>query len=132
MIEVALVFNKMGEPIHWHVPPGASGGAIPDSRNLWDVLWENRHNLGGVAHTHPWNGSPHPSITDVTTFDAVEKGLGQSLVWPIVTMTDVVFYNRWHREFERLHYFEDKNQDVNVWEANIEELRRLSHGGQDG
>lgn len=89
MIESALVFDKEGKTIHWHLPPGRSGGWIPDTRDLWEVLWENRHRLGGVAHTHPWNGEAWPSGTDETTFRAVELGLGQQLLWPVVTFTDM-------------------------------------------
>lgn len=87
MIETAVVFDKEGHLIHWHEPHGRTGGSLPDSRSLWDVLWENRENLGGVAHTHPWKGSPDPSSTDLSTFAAVEASLGQRLVWPIVTMS---------------------------------------------
>lgn len=87
MIEVALVFDKEGKTLHWH--GGQSAGAIHDSRDLWSVLWENRDILGGVAHTHPWNGEAWPSMTDVTTFRAVEKGLGKQLLWPVVTFSEV-------------------------------------------
>jgi hypothetical protein len=89
MIETAMVFDLDGNVIHWHCPQGRSGGWIPDSRSLWDILWENRENLGGIAHTHPWHGEPAPSGTDVTTFAAIEAALGKRLVWPIVTMNQV-------------------------------------------
>ena len=92
MMEVALVFDKTGKTIHWHLPPGRNGGAIPDTRDLWEVLWENRHNLGGVAHTHPWDGPAWFSQTDVTTFSAIDKALGQKLLWPVVTFTEVGIY----------------------------------------
>jgi hypothetical protein len=67
-------------------------GALPDNRGLWDILWDNRAILGGVAHTHPWSGSAGPSSTDVTTFAAVEKGLGMRLVWPVVTFSEVGYF----------------------------------------
>ena len=86
MIEVAAVIDSVGRPIYWHHPPENRMGAIPDSRNLWDVLWENRNIILGVAHTHPWTGIPVASSTDVTTFAAVEAGLGRSLLWPIVSL----------------------------------------------
>ena len=89
MLEVALVFDKEGKTIHWHVPPGRSSGHIPDTRDLWEVLWENRDRIGGVAHTHPWNGDAWPSLTDMTTFRAVERGLGRQLLWPVVTFTEM-------------------------------------------
>jgi hypothetical protein len=89
MIEVAMVFDNEGKVIHWHLPPGRSGGSIPDTRDLWEILWENRDRLGGVAHTHPWHGEPWPSVTDVTTFRACELGLGKQLLWPVVTFDQI-------------------------------------------
>ena len=94
MIEVALVFDQQGNTIHWHLPPGRSGGWIPDTRDLWEVLWENRDRLGGVAHTHPWVGPAWPSQTDETTFSAIERGLGKRLLWPIVTFQEVRIFMR--------------------------------------
>lgn len=88
-IETALVFDQEGKTLHWHLPPGRSGGYIPDTQSLWDVIWENRDRLGGVAHTHPWDGEAWPSRTDVTTFSAVEMALGKRLQWPIVTFSVV-------------------------------------------
>lgn len=91
-MEAGLVFDRYGGLIFWHVPPDRSMGALPDSRSLWDILWENREILGGVAHTHPWSGRAGPSSTDVTTFAAVEAGLGQRLVWPVVTFSEVGYF----------------------------------------
>ena len=94
MMETALVFDREGKTIHWHEPPGRSAGSLPDSRSLWDILWENRERLGGVAHTHPWQGSAIPSGTDLSTFDAVERALGRSLLWPVVTFNKVAYVVR--------------------------------------
>ncbi len=88
MIEVALVFDRRGRALHWHLPPGSTPASIPDSRDLWEVLWQHRHHLGGVAHTHPWAGRPEPSDIDLTTWSACERALGARLVWPIVTFTE--------------------------------------------
>jgi hypothetical protein len=92
MLETALVFDETGLLIHLHEPKGRSTTYIPDSPTLWDILWNNRARLGGVAHTHPWEGKADPSITDVTTFRAVELGLGKRLLWPIVTLSEVRFF----------------------------------------
>lgn len=89
MIEVALVFDRAGRGFHWHAPPGASRILIPDSRSLWEVLWESRDRLGGVAHTHPDPGGVSPSRTDLTTWSACERALGRRLLWPIATSTEV-------------------------------------------
>jgi len=92
MIECAFVFDTDGKVIHWHLPPGRTGGSIPDTRDLWEVMWDNRDRLGGVAHTHPWRGISGPSGTDVTTFAACEAALGKRLVWPIVTLDAVACF----------------------------------------
>jgi hypothetical protein len=94
MMEAAVVVGLDGNPIHWHSPPGRTSVAIPDTRTLWDVLWENRDNLAGVAHSHPGSGLPGPSLEDVTTFAAVESGLGRRLNWWIIS-TDRVVHLRW-------------------------------------
>ena len=87
--EVGLVFDQQGKTIYWF--GGRSSSSIPDTRSLWDILWENRDRLGGVAHTHPWDGAAAPSMTDLTTFDAIERGLGAHLLWPVVTFTEVAY-----------------------------------------
>jgi len=104
MIETAFVFDQEGRVIKFHTPEGRTAGGIPDTRSLWDLLWDRRNILGGsshnspwegptggVAHTHPWSGSTGPSRTDITTFSAVELGLGKRLLWPIVTFTHIVY-----------------------------------------
>lgn len=123
-METGLVFDKHGGLIFWHVPPDRSSGALPDSRQLWDVLWENREILGGVAHTHPWNGSAGPSSTDVTTFAAVEVGLGKRLVWPIVTFSEVGYFE-WIGP-ERLDYGVVGVRRFRLHRELIEHLRDLS------
>jgi hypothetical protein len=85
MLETAVVIDKQGRAIHWHVPPGRTVGSLPDSGDLWQVLWDARDTLSGVAHTHPGAGSPLPSREDVTTFAAVEAGLGVRLIWWIAS-----------------------------------------------
>lgn len=123
-METGLVFDRWGRPIFWHLPPDRTGGALPDSRQLWEVLWENRENLGGVAHTHPWDGPPGPSSTDLTTFAAVEAGLGQKLVWPIVTFTAVRYFV-WEGP-DRLHYSDLERRRFRLRCEDIEQLRDLS------
>jgi len=81
MIEVGVVIDKNGVPIYWHLPPGRSGGSIPDSRQLWDVIWEHRDRIMGFAHSHPGSGPTGPSQTDLTTFLAIEQALGKRLCW---------------------------------------------------
>jgi len=127
VIEVAVVFDTDGVPIGWHIPPNGSGVYIPDSRSLWDILWDNRERLGGVAHTHPFYGRPGPSETDVTTFSAVERGLGKRLLWPIVTFNGVATY-QWDEEIAAYAGIIDNPLGV----EHIETLRRLSREVSNG
>lgn len=79
-----------GRPVFWHLPAGRTSGSLPDSRELWDVLWEHRDMLDGFAHSHPGSGWPSPSQTDVTTFLAIERALGKRLKWWITSRTNTV------------------------------------------
>jgi len=92
MTEIALVFDERGRVIRFHRPPGCTACGIPDTRSLWETLWKYRHLIGGVAHTHPWRGQASPSQTDVTTWRAIEQGLGKLLLWPIVTRSEVGYF----------------------------------------
>jgi hypothetical protein len=92
MIETAVVLDERRTPLHWHEPVGASVAALPDSRDLWDVLWANRERISGVAHSHPGGGPPRPSWEDLTTFAACEAGLGRRLEWWIATSDAVTCY----------------------------------------
>lgn len=84
-LEAGVVVGYEGEPVFWHLPEGRTAGYLPDSRQLWEVLWENRHNVYGFAHSHPGSGLPGPSWEDITTFAAIELGLGRRLVWWITS-----------------------------------------------
>ena len=84
-----------GEPVFWHLPEGRSAGGLPDSRTLWDMLWQHRLAEGlGFAHSHPGSGCPGPSYTDLTSFAAIELGLGRRLQWWI-TSADTVIRLAW-------------------------------------
>lgn len=90
MMEAGLVLDMRGEVIREHLPPGRSGGSLPDDRSLWDFIWENRNDISGIAHSHPGSGTPSPSHTDVTTFAAIEAALGKRLDWWIISSDSMV------------------------------------------
>lgn len=89
MMEAGVVIVG-GKPVYWHLPEGRTFGSIPDSRDLWDFIWEHRHTVDGFAHSHPGDGWPAPSHTDVTTFRAIEQALGRKLKWWITSRTHMV------------------------------------------
>lgn len=93
-MEAGVLLDLQGAATYWHLPPGRTAGGLPDSQELWDVLWANRENVSGFAHSHPGSGTPGPSYTDVTTFAAVEAGLGRRLDWWITTSDSVAMF-RW-------------------------------------
>lgn len=131
MREMVLVFDAEGRAIFWKGPTGSSENYVQDSSLLWDRIWEARDRIGGVAHTHPWDGEASPSYTDITTFSAIEAGLGKRLLWPIVTMTEVGYFvrNPLTGGYTRTKStFDDKQW----WVDNIAELRRVSTGSLDG
>lgn len=128
--EVGVLVDVNGEPIHWHLPPGSSVVSLPDSRDLWDVIWENRGNVLGFAHSHPGSGSTGPSQTDVTTFRAVEKALGRRLVWWITSSTHLVVC-QWRRRSrtEPGTWVPEPVNEYEDWQSKkwLLELRRLSY-----
>lgn len=123
MIEAGVLVTEDG-PVFWHVPEGRSGGALPDSDKLWDVMWEHRKAAFlGFAHSHPHHGVPGPSWTDVTTFSAVERGLGRRLEWWIASM-DRVIVLRWCGPGKH-DYKSNLVEEEPAWGA---KLRELSQG----
>jgi len=103
MLEAGVVLDLDGNPIHWHAPKARTGGSLPDDKELdrddpdrlWPVLWENRNNLLGVAHSHPGGGIPGPSQTDVTTFSAIERALGRLKWWIVAVESQAVVLCQW-------------------------------------
>lgn len=118
-----MVFNHDGYPLAWF--PGSSAVSIQDSRTLWEMIWENRMVVGGVAHTHPGSGDPVASEEDRTTFLAIERGLGRLLLWPIVTETHVRYYCRCLWDNNHV-YCASTFEGQRHWQDAIDELRRRS------
>lgn len=124
MIEVAVVIDNGGRPIYWHLPEGRTGGSIPDSKDLWQVIWENRDKINAVAHSHPGRGTPGPSTTDITTFLAIEAALGKRLAWYICS--EDRFSVSWIASSALKAYRTLPYNPEPHW---LPELRRLSYGG---
>lgn len=122
VFEAALVFDKEGKTLLWHTPMAGSA-YIPDSMDLWEFLKANPKIIGGVAHTHPWKGSAWYSRTDVTTFSAIERGLGVKWIWPVVTFSEVRSYEK---NGPGLWDYGVCTLDLPV---EVDELRRKSKGG---
>jgi len=89
-IEAGVLIDLDCEPIYWHLPKNRNTVALPDSRELWDVIWENRERVLGFAHSHPGSGTPGPSYEDLTTFAAIESALGRRLCWWITSDTQFI------------------------------------------
>lgn len=125
MIEAGALIAKDGSVIHWHLPLGRSGGYLPDSPDLWQIIWENRDRVLGFAHTHPWFGAAWPSSTDVTTFEAIEAALGRELDWWVVTLDTVVLVARDHATHGPPHQWgvSPLKEDPS-WVAQLRELSR--------
>jgi len=83
--EAGVLVGLNEEPLFWHLPNKRSAGSLPDSYDLWDVIWTNRAQVLGFAHSHPGSGVPGPSHEDLTTFSAIEAALGKRWNWWIVS-----------------------------------------------
>lgn len=92
--ECAALIGKDDEVLLWHKPQLSTATYIPDSASLWRSIWAHRDVITGVAHTHPCADAAWPSATDLSTFDALELGLGRKLTWWIVTLAEVVTVQR--------------------------------------
>lgn len=127
MIEAGVVIDKHENALFWHLPEGRTSGSLPDSRTLWQVLWEafKADTLLGFAHSHPGSGVPGPSYSDVTTFAAIEAALGKRLHWWIASLDHVVLI-RWSGP-DKISYRSTIVTEVPSWAAG---LRRLSQEGQ--
>ena len=125
MTETGAVIDIEGDVVFWHLPLHRSSASLPDSRTLWEVLWDTFQagTLQGFAHSHPGGGIPGPSYTDVTTFAAVEAALGRRLTWWI-TSSDHAVSVTWAGP-DRLQYLTTIVTEAPSWAA---ELRRLSTG----
>ena len=124
MIEAGAVISREGMVLFWHLPEGRSAGSLPDSRTLWQVLWDTfkADTLLGFAHSHPGMGVPGPSYSDVTTFAAIEAALGRRLDWWI-TSSDHVVLLRWGGP-DKISYLSTLVTEEPAW---LIELRRLSN-----
>ncbi len=122
-IEAGVVVGPEGRPLYWHMPKGASVVSLPDSRDLWDAIWEHRKILRGFAHTHPGFGKPSPSETDLTTFVAVEAALGRRLIWWILTQ-DKMIALEWSNQAQA--YVEISEVGPEVWMGSLREVSRTS------
>lgn len=124
MVEAAVLVDKDGGVLAWHLPPGRTSVSIPDTRSLWSAMWEDRAILGGLAHSHPGSGFPSPSREDLTTFAACEAGLGVRLDWWIITRDEILRY-RWSGPDKHRYTVQD-SVGPTPW---IDELRDLSYRG---
>lgn len=57
--------------------------ALPDSRDRWEAIWELRHDLYEIAHSHPVGPSAF-SAEDLSTMAAIDAALGRKLRYSVV------------------------------------------------
>jgi len=122
-MEAGVVVGKDGKAIHWHLPEERTGGSLPDSQALWDFIWKNRNEIMGIAHSHPGRGLPGPSHTDVTTFAAIEDGLGKRLLWWI-TSEDKLVVIKWVGPGKHTYSSREISSNDPEW---LKPLRNASH-----
>lgn len=120
MKEAGVVINSTGDILYEHTPDGRSGGSLPDSHALWKFFQENAGSIAGFAHSHPGSGHPTPSWEDVTTFSAVERALGVSWDWWILTSDNAAKY-AW-RGPDKYTYTQRSHDGPRIWMPRLREL----------
>jgi hypothetical protein len=90
LLETGVIVDHHDRPVFWHEPQNRTGGSLPDSQSFWNVIWECKDQIKGIAHTHPGAGMPYPSYEDITTFAGVEAGLGRRLQWWVASQDKLV------------------------------------------
>lgn len=88
---------------------------IPDNRERWEIIWQHRHEISEIAHSHPGEFLDF-SHEDLTTMEAVEAGTGKTFTWSIITKAG--FLSRKGRQ--------DTRRDDSPWW--LELIRMLSYG----
>lgn len=124
MLEAGVVLNSNFEPIYWHLPVGRSSVYLPDSRDLWEVFWENRNNLSGFGHSHPNSGPTLPSWEDITTFSALDLALGRKLNYWIISTDQVCLFKHFGPDKYNYKIVEQDEDTNHVW---LEQLRKYSY-----
>ena len=61
-----------------------SATRVPDSRERWKTIWQQRGDITEIAHSHP-GAFLDFSQEDLTTMEAVEAGTGRAFTWSIIT-----------------------------------------------
>lgn len=128
-MEAGVVISIENKPIYWHLPDGRNDVALPHSRELFFYLLKNKDIISGFAHSHPGSGIPGPSFTDLTTFAAVELGLGKRLNWWITSSSHLIVVrwagveNTWPTDEDRLNYKSNSVFENPEW---LEQLKGYS------
>lgn len=129
--EAAIVVGQAGAITLTHVPAGRTAVAIPDAPDLWEHLIEHRDTTVAVAHLHPGAGVPSASREDLTTFDAIERGLGRRLQWWIAT-SDAVARFSWDERAGRYFRAETMKNAPAAEPTWVPYLRSLGHDTTKG
>lgn len=74
--EVFGVYARSGRCLHMH--HGDSAAYVDGGQAAWAAMWDNRAELGDVAHTHP-HGPDTFSAIDESSMSAIATGLGRSV-----------------------------------------------------
>lgn len=120
MKEAAILVGFEGEVLYTHLPPNRTSVFLPDDASLWDIIWQHRDSLAGIAHSHPGSGLPYPSTEDISTFNAIEAGLGASLNWWIISQDKMSLW-QWQPK-DRKYYGREINPNSCRWFSHLHDV----------
>jgi hypothetical protein len=81
MREVCFLIGR-GGAILWS-DSSDSAVALPDSRTRWQAIWQHRHELEDIAHSHP-HGPAAFSAEDESTMEAIDSALGRVMRYSVI------------------------------------------------
>jgi hypothetical protein len=107
--EVCFLIGK-ADAILW-ADASDSPSALPDTRTRWEAIWDFRHEIEVIAHSHPM-GPTAFSAEDESTMEAIDSALGKVVRYMVVapkktitrqgTATNDVFPEPWWAALLRL------------------------------
>lgn len=77
-----------GDAVLW-VDMSGSAAAMADSRARWSAIWERRHLIVEIAHSHP-HGPLAFSNEDESTMSALRDALGRQLRFSVVAPAGMI------------------------------------------
>ncbi|MEO8701719.1 MAG: Mov34/MPN/PAD-1 family protein [Kofleriaceae bacterium] len=100
MREVCFLIGRGGAILY--ADASTSAAALPDSRARWEAIWQHRHELEAIVHSHPV-GPAAFSAEDESTMAAIDSALGRPTRYCVVAPRITISRDTLDGEITKLH-----------------------------